>query len=83
MINTPANPSGKVFTRTELEWIAEFADRHDLFVFTNEIYTFYIRIRQCLSLKRQEWPVCRMRHFFTNQEVLNLYDSVLQRKIMS
>jgi len=83
MINTPANPSGKVFSRIELEWISEFADRHDLFVFTNEIYTFYIRIRQCLSLKRQEWPVCRMRHFFTNQEVLNLYDSVLQRKIMS
>src|SRR3990172_4093000 len=23
MINTPANPSGKVFTRSELEWIAE------------------------------------------------------------
>src|SRR3990172_6695855 len=26
MINTPANPSGKVFSRIELEWIAEFAE---------------------------------------------------------
>jgi len=42
MINTPANPSGKVFTRIELEWIAEFADRHDLFVFTDEIYEYFL-----------------------------------------
>jgi aminotransferase len=42
MVNSPANPSGKVFTRTELEWIAEFARRHDLFVFTDEIYEYFI-----------------------------------------
>jgi aminotransferase len=42
MINTPANPSGKVFTREELEWIAAFAQRHDLFVFTDEIYEYFI-----------------------------------------
>ena len=42
MINTPANPSGKVFSRIELEWIAEFADRHDLFVFTDEIYEYFL-----------------------------------------
>lgn len=42
MINSPANPSGKVFTREELEWIASFAQRHDLFVFTDEIYEYFI-----------------------------------------
>jgi len=42
MINTPANPSGKVFARTELEWIAEIATRHDLFVFTDEIYEYFL-----------------------------------------
>ncbi len=42
MINTPANPSGKVFSRTELEQIAEFAIRHDLFVFTDEIYEYFL-----------------------------------------
>jgi len=42
VINTPANPSGKVFTRTELELIADFANRHDLFVFTDEIYEHFL-----------------------------------------
>jgi aminotransferase len=42
MINTPANPSGKVFTRDELMLIADFAERHDLFLFTDEIYEYFI-----------------------------------------
>jgi aminotransferase len=42
LVNTPANPSGKVFTRSELETLAEFARRHDLFVFTDEIYEHFI-----------------------------------------
>lgn len=42
IINTPANPSGKVFSRTELGWIADFASRYDLFVFTDEIYEYFL-----------------------------------------
>lgn len=42
MINTPANPSGKVFSRSELEWLADFAVRHQLFVFTDEIYEYFV-----------------------------------------
>ncbi|MCY3022089.1 MAG: aminotransferase class I/II-fold pyridoxal phosphate-dependent enzyme [Planctomycetota bacterium] len=42
MINTPANPSGKVFTEAELKALAEFAERHDLFVFTDEIYEYFL-----------------------------------------
>jgi len=42
LINTPANPSGKVFTRAELETLAAFAARHDLFVFTDEIYEYFL-----------------------------------------
>jgi aminotransferase len=42
LINSPANPSGKVFSLEELEWIAEFAQRHDLFVFTDEIYEYFV-----------------------------------------
>jgi aminotransferase len=42
MVNTPANPSGKVFTAGELAWIADFARRHDLFVFTDEIYEHFL-----------------------------------------
>jgi len=42
MINTPANPSGKVFTPTELHWIADVASEQDLFVFTDEIYEYFL-----------------------------------------
>lgn len=42
IVNTPGNPSGKVFTRAELELIAEVATRHDLFVFTDEIYEHFL-----------------------------------------
>jgi len=42
MVCTPANPSGKVWTRSELEWLAGFAERHDLAVFTDEIYEYIL-----------------------------------------
>ena len=42
ILNTPANPSGKVFTRAELEALAAFAQQHDLFVFTDEIYEHFL-----------------------------------------
>jgi aminotransferase len=42
LINTPANPSGKVFTRAELEFVASFAIKHGLFVFTDEIYEHFL-----------------------------------------
>ena len=42
MINTPANPSGKVFDRGEIESIGEIACRHDLFIFTDEIYEYFV-----------------------------------------
>ncbi|NTV60987.1 MAG: aminotransferase class I/II-fold pyridoxal phosphate-dependent enzyme [Chlorobiaceae bacterium] len=42
ILNTPANPSGKVFSLSELTLLAGFAERHDLFVFTDEIYEHFI-----------------------------------------
>ncbi len=42
VLNTPANPTGKVFTRAELEIIAAFAQAHDLIVFTDEIYENFV-----------------------------------------
>ena len=42
VVNSPANPSGKVFTREELGWIAEFATKHDLVVLTDEIYEYFL-----------------------------------------
>ncbi len=42
IVNSPGNPSGKVFSRQELESIAVMAQRHDLFVFTDEIYEYFL-----------------------------------------
>jgi aminotransferase len=42
LINTPGNPTGKVFTREELEGLAEVAVEHNLFVLTDEIYEHFV-----------------------------------------
>ena len=42
VVNTPGNPSGKVFTTQELEGIAAVARQHDLFIFTDEIYEYFV-----------------------------------------
>lgn len=41
-LNSPCNPSGKVFSRKEMEAIAELAQAHDLFVITDEIYEYFL-----------------------------------------
>lgn len=38
IICNPSNPSGKVFTREELLFIAKLAEEHDTFVITDEVY---------------------------------------------
>jgi aspartate/methionine/tyrosine aminotransferase len=38
VVNTPNNPTGKVFTREELGLIAELCQRHDAVAITDEIY---------------------------------------------
>lgn len=50
VLNSPANPSGKIFSRQELEWIADFAQRHDLFVFTDEIYEYFVYEGEHISI---------------------------------
>ncbi len=38
VLNSPHNPSGKVFAREELELIAELCFRHDVMVLSDEVY---------------------------------------------
>ena len=38
LLNSPMNPAGKVFDRTELELIAEVAREHDSYVVCDEVY---------------------------------------------
>lgn len=42
IICTPANPCGKVFSEAELEQLADFCIKHDLFIFTDEIYEYIV-----------------------------------------
>ena len=42
VLNTPHNPTGKVFTRAELELIATLCAQHDALVFTDDIYEHII-----------------------------------------
>ena len=42
VINTPANPSGKVWTRSELESLLNLLQRHDLIALTDEIYEYML-----------------------------------------
>ena len=38
VVNTPHNPTGRVFTRAEMDAIAKLCIEHDLWAFTDEIY---------------------------------------------
>jgi len=42
LLNTPGNPSGKIFTRAELEVVAALCIQHDLFLITDEIYEYFV-----------------------------------------
>ena len=42
ILNSPSNPSGKVFSQDELKAFAAIAIEHDLFVITDEMYEYFV-----------------------------------------
>lgn len=42
VVNTPVNPSGQVFSRDDLEVVAELCREHDLLAITDEIYEYFL-----------------------------------------
>ncbi|MEZ5992228.1 MAG: pyridoxal phosphate-dependent aminotransferase [Planctomycetota bacterium] len=40
VICTPSNPAGVVYSREDLEWLAGLAAKHDLLVYSDEIYEY-------------------------------------------
>jgi aminotransferase len=42
ILNSPSNPSGKVFSLGELQALAQIAIEFDLFVFTDEMYEYFV-----------------------------------------
>lgn len=42
IICTPSNPSGKVYSRQEIELLGAIATKHDLLILTDEIYEYFL-----------------------------------------
>ncbi len=42
VVNTPSNPCGKVFAKAELRAIADLCIDNDIFLFTDEIYEYFV-----------------------------------------
>lgn len=42
VLNTPVNPSGKVFSEAEIRRIGEIAQKHDIYIITDEIYEHFL-----------------------------------------
>lgn len=42
ILNTPSNPTGMIYTREELEAIADVAVRHDFYVVADEMYEYLV-----------------------------------------
>jgi aminotransferase len=59
VLNTPHNPTGKVFSRAEISAIAELAERHDFLIFTDEIYEHLVYAGHHHSIAT--WPGMRER----------------------
>lgn len=50
MVCTPANPSGKMFTETELREIAALANKHNAWIVTDEIYEYVTYGKRHISM---------------------------------
>jgi L-glutamine---4-(methylsulfanyl)-2-oxobutanoate aminotransferase len=56
LLNTPHNPTGKVFTRDELKLIAELCVEHDVLAITDEVYEFLAYDEDMPHLRLAEFP---------------------------
>ena len=65
ILNTPNNPTGKVFSREELETIAVLAERWGAYVITDEIYQ-YITYDGCRHISMATLPGMRDRTITVN-----------------
>ncbi|TPV94098.1 MAG: pyridoxal phosphate-dependent aminotransferase [Myxococcales bacterium FL481] len=42
LLCNPSNPTGTVYTRQELEWVAQFCREHELFLLVDEVYREFV-----------------------------------------
>ncbi len=68
IINTPNNPTGKVFTRTELETIAALCRKWDAVAISDEIYAYSVtgwRVGWTISPPSLTGPIRKVHDFLT------------------
>ncbi len=63
VVNSPGNPSGAIYTREELEAIADIARRHNLLVISDEIYNLFCYDAPFVSLAELYENTILMRGF--------------------
>jgi aspartate aminotransferase len=63
IVNTPCNPTGRVYTETELKAIAEIARRHNLLVISDECYEMFCYDGPFASIARYYENTLLMRGF--------------------
>lgn len=61
LVNTPHNPTGKVFTRAELSLIAELCIEHDVIAITDEVYEHLTYERDLPHIRLATLPEMRQR----------------------
>lgn len=66
IVNSPHNPTGKVFSRKELEFIAEVAKKNDLIVLSDEAYEF-------LTFNKEHIPIASLEGMM--ERTLSVYSS--------
>lgn len=49
LINNPHNPTGKLFSKAELQEIANLAEQHNLLIFSDEVVSAKVKIHTLLS----------------------------------
>lgn len=56
LVNTPHNPTGKVFTKAELELIAQLCIEHDVIAITDEVYEHLVYDENLPHLRLATFP---------------------------
>jgi len=59
ILNSPSNPTGRVFSRDEIEGVAQLAVKHDLFVLSDECYKELVFQEKHISIASLEGMIDR------------------------
>lgn len=80
LLNTPMNPTGKVFTRAELEFIAGLMARHDVYAVCDEVYE-HLTFAPVRHVALMSLPGMKARHHPHRQRGQELFHDGMEGRI--